>query len=285
MYCKKCGARNDEDSLFCKHCGFPIGEHEMSIEDEIKKQNNQNSEISNDKKNKSPKTKNKTKNKTKHKTKNKIKKEKPRKNSNQQNEKGMNAGQKFLMFILFLMVFSLIGVLGAGSYYLYKERNIEVPNLINMTYEEAENALSQKNLKIKKVEKETQNENEENIVLEQNKKPGKKVRKNTTVKVIVGKYKEISIVEDFTGMNIETVITTLESKNIKYEINYKETEDYENGIIISQTPKAGKELTETDKIVLTVAQNTSTTEKTNKDNQEDPNIIEETQEEPQEQTN
>ena len=27
IYCPKCGIKNDEDSLFCKRCGFPLDEN------------------------------------------------------------------------------------------------------------------------------------------------------------------------------------------------------------------------------------------------------------------
>ncbi|MGM9878825.1 MAG: PASTA domain-containing protein [Bacilli bacterium] len=270
MHCKKCGALNDEDSLFCKHCGFPISE-DLDYQNLTQYQNKQEDEKSQKEKIKGKnKTKTKTKNKTKNKVKNKTKKEKPRKSNNQKSEKGMTFGQKVLMFILFIMVFSLIGVLSFGGYHYYKSRNIEVPNLINMTYEEAELTLAKKDLKIKKVNQITENENENNIVLKQNKTPGKKVRKSATIKVTVGEYQKTYIMEDFTGMNIDTVINTLESNNIKYEIKYKEDNDYENYTIISQTPNAGKKLTEDDEVTLIVAKNTTqnpTTEENNETEQ------------------
>ncbi|MGN0992355.1 MAG: PASTA domain-containing protein [Bacilli bacterium] len=266
MYCKNCGALNDEDSMFCKHCGFPISEQDLDYKDlkELQKKQEENEKTKGNKdKNKSKnKTKTKTKNKIKNKTKNKVKKEKPRKNNSQKSEKGMTFGQKILMFILFVMVFSLIGVLALGGYHYYKSRNIEVPNLIGMTYEEAELILAKKDLKIQKVEQITEDETENNIVLKQNQTPGKKVRKNKTIKVIVGKYQKTYILENLTGMNIDNAISILESNNIKYEIKYKETEDYENSTIISQSPDYGKKLTEEDKVTLTVAKNTNQNKET-----------------------
>ena len=270
MYCKKCGALNDEDSMFCKHCGFPISEQDLDYKDlkELQKKQEKNEK-------KDSKDKNKSKNKTKTKTKNKVEKEKSRKNNDQKSEKGMTFGQKILMFILFVMVFSLIGVLTLGGYHYYKSRNIEVPNLIGMTYEEAELALAKKDLKIQKVEQITEDENENNIVLNQNKTPGTKVRKNKTIKVTIGKYQKTYILENLTGMNIDNAISILESNNIKYEIKYKETEDYENNTIISQSPDTGEKLTEEDKVTLTVAKNTNQNKETEENTKTDQSTEEE----------
>lgn len=258
MYCKNCGMQNDEDALFCKQCGVSLQEKEI-LNDKPKDSKKQN------------KNKTKTKYKTKNKTKTKVKKEKPRKNKYQKSEKGMTFGQKILMFLLFLMVLTLAGALVLGGYHYYKSRSVEVPNLINMTYEQAELTLAKKDLKIKKVEKQTENQNKENIVIDQNKTPGKKVRKNTTIKVTVGKYQETYIVEDFTGMNIDEVIQILDNKNIKYKIKYKDNKEYENYTIISQSPKKGIKITSNDRITLVVSKNPSTNSEENEDLSEENN--------------
>lgn len=255
MYCPKCGAVNEEDAIFCKHCGFPLEENENLISKEESK-TKENIEKEKPK----TKTKHKNKNKTKHKNKTKVKKEKPQKIYNQKSEKGMTFGQKFLMFILFLMVFSLIGILLAGGYYYYKSLDIEVPNVVNMTYEEAAIVLTQKDLKVKKIEKTVTNPDEAGIVLEQSKKAGKKVRKNTTIKLTVGVYEKTYTMENFEGQDVTTAINTLENNNISYDITYTETDEYENNIIISQDPKAGEILKENDKVTLEVAKNKESAE-------------------------
>ena len=124
-----------------------------------------------------------------------------------------------------------------------------------MTYEQAELTLAKKDLKIKKVEQTTENEFQDNIVLKQNKTPGKKVRKNTTIKVYIGKYQKTYQLEDYTGKNINEVMSILDSNNIKYKIEYKETNDYDNYTVISQSPKEGKTITNKDTITITVAKN------------------------------
>ena len=264
MDCPKCGAVNEEDAIFCKHCGFPIEENKELIGKEEPK-----TKKNNEKDKPKAKTKHKNKNKTKHKNKTKVKKEKPQKIYNQKSEKGMTFGQKFLMFILFLMVFSLIGILLAGGYYYYKSLDIEVPNVVNMTYEEAAITLVQKDLKISKVEEVVDNKEQDGIVIDQNKKPGKKVRENTTVKVTVGVYEKTYTLEDFEGQDVSIAISTLESNDVKYEITYTDTTDYENNVVISQSPKAGEIIKEDDKVTLEVARNTSSNDTEESDPTED----------------
>lgn len=249
MYCKYCGRLNDEDAMFCQECGAPFNKEEQENKNKDEKNQQQ------------PKQKTKTNNKTKHKTKNKTKnktktkKAKPRKQKYKNTEKGMTFGQKILMFLMFIMIIGLAGIIALAGYKYYKMEQIKVPNLINMTYEQAELTLAKKDLKIKKVEEETSDQTKDNIVLKQNKTSGKKVRKNTTIKVYVGKYEQKYVVEDFTGQNINDVMNTLDTNNIKYEIKYKETNDYENYTIIEQIPKKGKTITQNDKITLVVAKN------------------------------
>lgn len=267
MYCPKCGALNEEDAIFCKHCGFLLKENDLTDED--KKSENDKNDKDSKKDKKKNKTKHKNNNKTKHKNKTKVKKEKPSKSRNPKSEKGMTFGQKLLMFILFLLVFTLIGGLLIGGYYYYKSLQIEVPDLINMTYEEAAITLVQKDLKISKVEEVVDNPEQDGIVIDQNKKPGKKVRENTTVKVTVGVYEKTYTLEDFEGQDASIAISTLESNDVKYEITYTDTTDYENNVVISQSPKAGEIIKEDDKVTLEVARNTSSNDTEESDPTED----------------
>ena len=181
----------------------------------------------------------------------------------------MTATQKLLMLILFIMVFFLTGIIFLGGYIYHKQDQIKVPNLINMTYEQAELILAKKDLNIKKIETETQDQTKDNIVLKQNKKPGTKTRKNKTIKVYIGKYTKTYITENYTGKNINEVMSILDNNNIKYEIKYKETNDYENYIVISQTPSKNTKLKDKEVIVLTVAKNKEPINENNQTKNED----------------
>ena len=64
-------------------------------------------------------------------------------------------------------------------------------------------------------------------------------------------------------------MSILDNNNIKYEIKYKETNDYENYIVISQTPSKNTKLKDKEVIVLTVAKNKEPITENNQTKNED----------------
>lgn len=239
MYCRKCGTENEEDALFCKKCGTNlIEEYEKELEEEKKKK---------------PKEKKKTK------VKKKVKKKKGKPSRRKVKEKEvirerkMGPFAKLIMFLLLLFVLSLAIVCGGLGYKIYSDGNIEVPNVTTMTYEEAKSTLLEKNLNIEKQEKMVEEEEQVGIVLKQNKKPGKKVSKNAIIKVIVGVLDDSIVVPNVVGMEFDQAKNTLNHLKISYSVSYKEVEDGEDRIVLSQSKKKGSKIRESDKILLTVS--------------------------------
>lgn len=232
MKCRNCDIINEEDAIYCKRCGALLEEKK---------------EIS-EKKSKSKKQKTKVKKKTK----TKIKKVKQRKDKNQKQKN--NIGKNILILFLVSIIIALIGISLVMGYHIYdEERNIEVPNLYQLSYEQAQLLLAKKNLKIEKKEKVVTEEEKNNIVLKQNKKEGRKVSKNTVIKVTVGKYQFSYIVENWVGKNIDEVKNELNHKNILYQIEEKEVEEEKNhNKVIEQSPKKGTKINHPVTITITV---------------------------------
>ena len=145
-----------------------------------------------------------------------------------------------------------MGISAILGYHIYdEEKNIEVPNLYNLTYEDARVILAKKNLKIAKIDKEVNDEAKDSIVINQNKKIGNKVSKNTTIKVTVGKY--VYRLDNFIDMKKDLAINTLKHNNITYKIVEKEvTDENKNDIVIEQYPKSNKKLNNGDTVTLTI---------------------------------
>ena len=79
----------------------------------------------------------------------------------------MTAFQKFIMFVLFLLIIGLIGVLAFIGYKYYQNMDrVEVPNLVGNTLEEAEAITEEFDLELVVKEVKTEDEAEDNIVLE-----------------------------------------------------------------------------------------------------------------------
>lgn len=205
MICKTCGFDNDKNALFCRKCHANLVEAYLEDyennkayrfdddyfeDEESEKQNNDKNNNQNNKGNKT-KTKTKTKNKTKTKEKERTKKEKGRNKNNTVYKEKTPFATKFLIVLMTLIILGLSAVIAFVGYKYYeKNYNIEVPNLVGLTYEQAEVKLAKKDLDITKKEVEVEDESEVGKVISQNKKEGKKVKKNTIIKVKVGVLKE-----------------------------------------------------------------------------------------------
>ncbi len=226
--CPKCGIANDEDSFFCKRCGFPLDE---------------NPEDYNQNKVKNKKGKNKIKNKTKVKTKIKYK-------DNNEKQKGkMSFFQSFMMFFFIILSICALGLAAFLGYYIYQNSNIEVPNVLGYSYEDAKMTLKNSKLQTEMDEIIVTNEDEVGVVIKQNKKPGSKVMENTIIKLTVGVLDNKVTVPDVVDLKLDDAITLLNKNNIKFKIEYETSE--EDNIVLKQSVKAGKKI-ENDKIVTII---------------------------------
>lgn len=237
-YCPKCGIENDEDSLFCKKCGFPLDEEP------------ENYNQKEDKKVKQKRGKTKTKkSKIKNKTKVKYKDQ-----GNDKQRGKMSFFQSFMMFFFILLSICALGAAGFLGYYIYQNSNIVVPGVEGYTYEQAERVLGESNLQAEKVEKTVTDEDEVGVVIEQNKKSGSKVMENTVIKLTVGVLDTRVIVPDVEGLTLDEALDLLNENNVKYEIVY-ETSDKENNIVLDQSIRANKKIENTETVTITVSRN------------------------------
>ena len=246
MKCNICNEINDEDALFCKRCGNSLTESNPQG-------------ISDNKKEKPKKVIKKEVKKEVKVIKEKPKKEKKKDKKNKNNkekviiERRSSFGTRFLIFLLVIIISVLSVGLGIVGYYEYEHYyNIVVPDLSGMTYNEAEVELAKNDLRINKKEKITQNDEDIDRVLKQNKKAGSRAKKNSVVTVTIGIEDESIIIDDYTGLDMDSAISKLESIGIKYTIKYESSEDYEYKVVINQSIKPGKKITKDKELVLVV---------------------------------
>ena len=238
--CPKCGMENDEDAFFCKRCGFPLDEESENY--------NQND----DSKSKQKRGKTKTK-KSKSKSKTKVK----YKNRDNGKQKGkMSFFQSFMMFFFILLSICALGAAAFLGYYIYQNSNIEVPDVVGYTYEDAESTLKEKNLQAQMTEETVTDEDEVGVVIKQNRKAGSKVMENTVIKLTVGVLDTKVTVPDVEGLSLDEATTLLNKNNVKYEIKY-ETSNEENNTVLNQSIKAGKKIENTSAVTITVSKNKS----------------------------
>ena len=259
IICPNCKTENENDAKFCKNCGYYFLEEENNKQDNNKNDKNKKNKV---------KHKNKTKNKTK------IKKEKAKKPKYKQSSDKPRSSifTKILLLFFILLSIGLLVVASILGYNYYLENNIEVPNVIGYSYEEATVILDTANLSYEMKEEETTNQAEVGIVIKQSKKAGSKTHENAVITLTVGVLDNHVTVPNVVGMSLEEATNTLNENNIAYRIEYEETNDEDDNTVISQSVKANKKIENTEIVTITVARNI---ENNNENNTTDDNKQEE----------
>lgn len=230
--CPVCHTENEEDALYCKKCAHPL------LEDGKNKDKNKQSK---EKVKKQKKVKTKTKYKTK------VQKEKAPKDKQKS-----SFFSKFLVFILLLIVIALAGALGVFIYHYYQENNIEVPNVVGYSYEEATAILSEAKLSYQQKTELTTDEEEVGSVIKQSKRAGSKTHENAVITLTVGVLDTRVKVPNVRGLTLEEAADTLNQVGIFYQVVYEES-DEDTNIVLDQSVRAGKVIDNTESITLTVS--------------------------------
>lgn len=129
-------------------------------------------------------------------------------------------------------------------------KDVEVPNLVNMEYEEAKDALEEINLKVNK--KSTFSEEvEEGYVVKTDPKEGRTVKEKTTIDLYVSDGKETVSFEDYVGKNFEQVERILNENGYKEVRAYEVVSDQPVGEVVTQIqPNPGSEVVPEETIVI-----------------------------------
>ena len=249
IICPNCKTENENDAKFCKNCSYYF------LEENNKQDNNK----------KERKKKDKVKHKTKTKNKTKLKKEKVKAPKNKQyNDKPKSSiFTKILLLFFIILSIGLLVIASILGYHYYEENNIEVPNVIGYSYEEATAILDTANLSYEMKEVQTTNQDEVGIVIKQSKKGGSKTHENAIITLTVGVLDNHVTVPNIIGLTLEEATSTLNKNNISYRIEYEKTTDEENNTVINQSIRTGKKIENTEIITITVARNTNNNDTNN----------------------
>lgn len=154
--------------------------------------------------------------------------------------------KKALPWIIALIALIIVGAV--GGYFLSSKfldddnKKIEVPSLKGMTYDKASDELDSLNLKIEKGDDVYSAEIEKGKIVSQSPIAKTKVKKGSKIKVNISKGKKAGLVPDLIGKtyNDADISATLSQYGfVLGNVTYDESEKYDEGIIINQTPSAG----------------------------------------------
>lgn len=129
---------------------------------------------------------------------------------------------------------------------------VEVPNLVNMSEEEARKVAADRGLGVLVVDKTHDAEIKATYIISQEPKGGEMVKKNTVIKVLqsLGPL----TVPNLVGLSLEDARMVLKSRGFKVgEIIYRDLPEYRENTVVETDPSYGSKLSSGDAVNLVVA--------------------------------
>ena len=132
---------------------------------------------------------------------------------------------------------------------------VTVPDIRGLTEEQAKSVLNKKHLGIKIVKR---TESKAGLISKQTPEAGEKVKKNTTIEVVVssGQVKSKKQVPDVRGMGETEAQKELEDAGFKVTSSFQYDDSVASGNVISTTPSAGTKAEKGSTVTMLVSQGT-----------------------------
>lgn len=135
-----------------------------------------------------------------------------------------------------------------------EEGNIEVPDLLGMTEDEAAEALKKQNLGYKVIGTESSSKYAEGQVCNQSPKSGKKVTENSTVKITISSGEGSKSIPNVIGATEADATNSLQTAGYKVNVSYGHSSTVAAGQVISQSPDSSQKGQAGDTITISVSQ-------------------------------
>ncbi len=144
----------------------------------------------------------------------------------------------------------IVGILvfGGGD-----KNEVKVPDLTNMTYEEAEAELTELGLEIEMGNEVFSDEYDEGKIVSQSPKADMKVKKGKVIRVNISKGSGVETVPSVIGQTTEQARATLEAKGFTLGSVTEEESDSAEGTVIRQSPDAGTEAESSQAVSIVIA--------------------------------
>ena len=154
-----------------------------------------------------------------------------------------------------ILIVAGILVFGGGD-----KNEVKVPNLTDMTYEEAEAELEELGLQIEMGNEVFSDEYDEGRIVSQSPKADMKVKKGKTIRVNISKGSGVETVPSVIGQTVEQARATLEAKGFSLGSVKEEESDSPEGTVISQSPDAGTEAESSQAVSVVISKGRSVKE-------------------------
>ena len=157
-----------------------------------------------------------------------------------------------VMTLLAIFIILAVGFITFGITSIGKKKDVEVPNFIGLTFEEAEAKAKEANIKIEILEERYDLEVEEGKIIDQDQK-NIKVKEKSVVKVIISKGQEIIKVTKLEGKKQKEAEDELKELGLVVQIEEEYSDTVESGIVTKQSIEPDTEIPAGSTIVLTVS--------------------------------
>lgn len=184
------------------------------------------------------------------------------------NKKDENKFKKFIsnhkVLSFFIGAILLFAIAFGGTALVSKlvfNQDVNLPNFVGMTKEEAQKEADKIKVKLE-FEEEFSADVEKGKVISQDPefKENSKIKEKSTVKLKISKGTELVKVPKVTGMEKEEAIKTLEDLGLKVEIKEETSKKVEEGYVINQDIAENKEINAGDTVTITVSTGTGITQ-------------------------
>ena len=157
------------------------------------------------------------------------------------------------VFAIILSCILVFAIAMGGTYFalsIGKVGDVQVPDLVNLTLEEAEAKAKELKLKIEVKEEKYHLEIEEGRIIEQNPeyRENFKIKQKSTIKVVVSKGQEIIKMPKAVGLKRDEAMKLLKEAGLEVEIKEENSDSVEKDYVIKQETEDGKEIKEDEEI-------------------------------------
>ena len=162
-------------------------------------------------------------------------------------------GLSIFIGIILLFTLSLGGTILISR--LTNPPEVQLPNVVGISKEEAENMIKEAGLVLELTGEEYNGEYAEGYIISQDPEfiTNYNVKKGSTIKIVVSKGIEEAIVPDVVGKTQEDAIKLLEGAKLKYQVVEEENKKVEAGYVVSQETAENTKVFAGDTVIIHVS--------------------------------
>ena len=165
---------------------------------------------------------------------------------------------KVVLIILFIILIPIAGFFGTQAILsMGRVEDVQLPNFMNMTREQAETAATEANLQLE-ISEEFNSEVEAGKVISQDPPyiEGYTVKEESTVKIVISKGENIKVVPDVAGKEKDEAEQEIRAEELEVKIVEETNDRIEAGYVIRQEPDAKTELNAGETVTIYVSTGT-----------------------------